>query len=458
MDARLKGTLQDLVSGDVFDTGDAGYPAATQTWDLSTTLTPPVVLVAATVEDIAVGARWADHRGLGVALLNTGHGVFAPHSDALVIATSSLNAVQVDPDNRRATVGPGARWTDVAAATTPHGLIGASGGTPGVGVIGYTLGGGLSPLGRTLGFAADRVTALIILDADYRPVRVDASDENLFWALRGGGPIGIVTSLEFDLAPIDVLYGGGIYFDGAAATALLTTYADWTSSLDERTTTSIALLHLPLAPQLPPQLRGRYVVHLRFAHVDTHSPDIASDAAQILAQMRAVAIPIVDATHVMTPAELPDIHHDPVAPQNVAYRGGLVDILDAHTIDAVVQTMASDATAAPRMIELRHLEGAYTRSPIAPSSSTGRDGRFNLYVTAASGPDKDTQMRARALVDNTVSRVTLTKRGQLNFYGPAPAPGEILNLWNDADADRLLRTSIELDPRNRIRTGRPLRP
>lgn len=448
-------SLRPIVRGDVFSAGDDGYRAATQTWDLATVNRPPLVLVAASVDDIAVGARWADDNGLGIAMLNTGHGAFSSNDDALVIATARLNAVRIDPRTRRAVVGPGARWADVSTAAGPHGLVGACGGSPGVGVIGYTLGGGLGPLGRTLGFAADRVNALTVLDADYAPVRVDAHSGDLFWALRGGGGLGLVTELEFELASVPTLFGGGVYLDGADATAVLAAYAGWVAELDERTSTSIALIRLPPAPQLPPELRGRFVVHLRFAHVDPRADDLAADARRLLAPMLSAGEVIEDGTKTMTPAELPGIHRDPVAPQDVAYRGGFVDVLDETAIATIVAAMRPGLARTPRMVELRHLGGAYTRAGVAPSSSTGRRAPFNLYVTAPSTPE--TAADARALVDATVARISPTGRGQLNFSGPAPAPGEVLRLWDETDARRLLAVADDLDPRGRIRTGRPLR-
>jgi hypothetical protein len=163
---------------------------------------------------------------------------------------------------------------------------------------------------------------------------------------------------------------------------------------------------------------------------------------------------IVDGTRVMTPDEVPDIHRDPVAPQNVAYRGGFVENLDPVTIAAIVESMPPAPAVGPRMIELRHLGGAYSRSPFAPSCSTGRSARFNLYVTAASTPEEASV--ARTLVDRTVKKITPSRQGQLNFYGPSPAPGSILSLWDQTDAGRLLSVAQKLDPLGRIRTGRPL--
>ena len=185
--------LQRVVSGAVLLPGEGGYADATRTWDLAVGSCPPVALVAASAADIAAGARWAKEDNLDIAVLNTGHGALDHNAGALVINASRVNPTAVDSSARRAIVGPGTCWADVSAASAPLGLTGLVGASPGVGVIGYTLGGGLSPIGRTFGFASDRVVRMTVLDAECRPVRVEAQDGELFWALRGGGGLGIVT-------------------------------------------------------------------------------------------------------------------------------------------------------------------------------------------------------------------------------------------------------------------------
>jgi len=98
---------------------------------------------------------------------------------------------------------------------------------------------------------------------------------------------------------------------------------------------------------------------------------------------------------------------------------------------------------------------ARTLIPAAPSCVTGRDAHFNLYVTTQLTTGNAAGARARA--DGAVERITGSARGQFNFYGPSPEPGSILRLWDFADADRIVMVSKNLDPGNRIRTGRPLR-
>ena len=447
--------LRDQVAGQVLTPGDDGYAAATATWDRSAHYSPPVVVAATNDADVAAAARWAADAGYGIRLLATGHGAFGSAADSVLINVAGLAEVQLDVPRRRVRVSPGARWSDVQRVTNPHGLVGLLGGSPTVGVTGYTLGGGLSPLGRSFGFAADRVVGLTVLDQDFAPLRVDAEREpELFWALRGGGGLGIVTELEFEVLSVPSLFGGGVYYSGDDADRVLLAYRDWVPTLDDRTSTSVALLHLPSIPQLPEMLRGRYVAHLRVAHVDNADPDIASTGRALIAPMLAAAPVIDDYTRLMTPDQIPDIHRDPVAPMAAAYRGGFLDELTDTTIAALVSAAGGTTGTAPRLVEIRHLGGAMRTQPKEPNAATARSSNFNLYVTAA--PDANDPSSATTLVDRIVGGIGSRGIGaQLSFYGPASEPGDVLRLWSTDDARRLLDARSRLDPEGRIRDGRP---
>src|SRR6185295_12672789 len=115
-----------------------------------------------------------------------------------------LRQVDIDPESRRARIGAGAQWHEVAGPAAEHGLAGLAGSAPDVGVVGYTLGGGVGFLGRRYGLSSNSVAAIELITADGRLRRVDAdTDADLFWALRGGGgSFGVVTAIELELHPV----------------------------------------------------------------------------------------------------------------------------------------------------------------------------------------------------------------------------------------------------------------
>jgi FAD/FMN-containing dehydrogenase len=98
----------------------------------------------------------------------------------------------------RATVGAAAQLIDVQRALTRRGVTVPSGSCPTVGIGGLTLGGGHGLAGRRLGLTSDNLLAARVVTADGRVRHVDSdTDEDLYWALRGGGGgnFGIVTAL-----------------------------------------------------------------------------------------------------------------------------------------------------------------------------------------------------------------------------------------------------------------------
>jgi FAD/FMN-containing dehydrogenase len=122
-----------------------------------------------------------------VGVNSAGHGAVAPIDEGVMISTQRLKKLEIDPEQRTARVGAGVKWHEVLSAAAPHGLAGLSGSSSDVGVIGYTVGGGMPIMGRKFGFAADRVKSLQLVTPDARVVHVDEEKEpELFWALCGG--------------------------------------------------------------------------------------------------------------------------------------------------------------------------------------------------------------------------------------------------------------------------------
>jgi FAD/FMN-containing dehydrogenase len=187
-------------------------------------------IAASTPHDVRRAVLTARSRGLRVAVRATGHGTFAePDDDTLLIDTSAMRSVLVDPDRRTARVGPGATWGDVIAAAAPFGLAPVSGTNDTVGVTGFTFGGGHGFLARKHGLGADNLLRADLVTADGE--LITATEERrsgLFWALRGaGGQFGVATSLEVRLHPYATVFGGAARFDRGLAPHLLTRFAEY---------------------------------------------------------------------------------------------------------------------------------------------------------------------------------------------------------------------------------------
>jgi FAD/FMN-containing dehydrogenase len=188
------------------------------------------IVEAVTPADVRRAVLAARARGLRVGVRATGHGTFAePSPDTLLIDTSRMRSVLVDPDRRTARVGPGATWGDVIAAAAPFGLAPVSGTDATVGVAGFTFGGGHGFLSREHGLAADNLVRCDVVTADGETMTArEDRRSGLFWALRGaGGNFGVATSLEFRLHPARRVFGGMASFDRALAPHLLERFREY---------------------------------------------------------------------------------------------------------------------------------------------------------------------------------------------------------------------------------------
>lgn len=378
-----------------------------------------------------------------VHVVGSGHGLSAPIESGVALLTDGLRGVEVDGGARTARVGAGSRWSDVLSAAAGHGLAPVCGSAPGVGVVGFLLGGGLSPAGRSLGWGSEQVRSFeLVTGTGERLVASAERHPDLFWALRGGNVApGVVTAVELDLLPLTRVYGGGIFFDGADAAAVLTGYAEVAARLPEQVTSSCAVLRLPDLEAVPPPLRGRTVVHVRVAVVG------AEDPAAYVAPVRALAVPIVDTVADMPYAALGVIHADPTEPMPVLDGGFLLRDFDPETAEALLAA-AGPATAAPfAMVEVRQLGGALARPPRTDDAVRGRDAAFSLFAVSAPVPELFAEVvpaAARRLFEGLSPWATGTV--QPNFVGALNGPDPLANAWDETSRARLHEVWRAYDP------------
>ncbi|KAF4633952.1 hypothetical protein G7Y89_g4163 [Cudoniella acicularis] len=117
----------------------------------------------------------------------------------LVIDLSHINSVNVSQDKTKATVGGGIRLGALYMALNNYGLSFHGGICPTVGLGGYVGVGGYNMQGRKLGMAVNDVTSLEIVLATGQVATASATENpDLYWAARGGGYYGIITSITIN--------------------------------------------------------------------------------------------------------------------------------------------------------------------------------------------------------------------------------------------------------------------
>src|SRR5215208_6587270 len=150
-------TLRAGLRGTAHAPGEEGYEEASRAWNLAAHQSSALVVVAGGAADVMAAVRFAREGGLGVGVMATGHGVGAACDAGVLINTSNMRGVRVDPVDKTARVEAGALWIDLIHESQVHGLGGLLGSTSYVGVVGYTMGGGFGWLGRKYGFNAASV-------------------------------------------------------------------------------------------------------------------------------------------------------------------------------------------------------------------------------------------------------------------------------------------------------------
>ena len=282
--ARLRAKL----TGTLALPGDDDWHDARRAWSLSVDQRPEAVAHPVDADDVQAIVRTAAELGLQVTAQATGHNAAPLGSLAgtVLIRTDRMRGVEIDPAAMTARVEAGAWWADVTAAAAPHGLVGLAGTAADVGVVGYTLGGGLSWLGRSHGLAANSVTAIEVVTADGVLRRVDDEHEpELFWALRGGGgSFGVVTALEFRLYRLATVEGGSFWWPLSEAHRVLAAWRAWCDTLPPSVTTIARVMRIPDAPGVPPHLAGR-----ECAVVEVVAQEDVEEAARLVAPLRALA-------------------------------------------------------------------------------------------------------------------------------------------------------------------------
>lgn len=379
--------LRGLLDGRVLLPGDRDYERACTPWNLAVEQRPAAVALPANAREVAAVIRAAGESGLKVVPQATGHSA-APLAgqleNAVLLRTSHFTGVWVDPARGIARVLGGTPWQRVVAPAAAHNLAALHGSAPGVGVIGYTLGGGLSWVSRQHGLACNQVTAAELVGADGKLIRVHAdSSPELFWGLRGGGGnLGVVTALEMRLLPLGDVYAGVMIWDATRAAEVCRAWAAWTHGLGDEVTTSLRLLGRPGNASERNLFPGRQVVVIDGAL-------LADDARaeKLLAPLRALQ-PKVDTFTRIAAGDLVRLHFDPELPSSGVSDHTLLDDFDADAADAFVAVAGVEAPTSLVSAEIRHLGGALGRTDLGGGALNQLPGNYSAYFLAdAANPD-----------------------------------------------------------------------
>jgi FAD binding domain-containing protein len=433
--------LSAAMTGRVVTASDQDWDAVRQVFNLAMDLQPAAVALPRDVDDVVAAVEYAAAHGLRVAPQATGHNADALGSleDVLLVDVRELQDVSIDSDARRVRVGAGVKWERVVPQLSDLGLAALHGSSPDVGIAGYSLGGGMGWLARKYGLQTNSVTAMEIVTADGRPLRVDAENNpELFWALRGGnGNFGVVTAIEFAVYPVEELYAGVMFFPFERAGEVLHAWTEVLPTLPDEMVTWAKLLQFPDQPDVPEPVRGGSFTVIFGAFLGSEDK-----GSTLLAPIRNLG-PTMDTFAIVPPAALGDMAMDPPDPLPFVSTTALLGDLPPAGVDDLVAAVGPGSGSPLAMVELRHMGGALAHRPAAAGARATLPGSLAM-LSLGVAEDEAAAATAETYLDSVDRAVGPYRAGDYpNFVmEPTDASG-----FFDADTwERLRRAKGIYDP------------
>jgi len=391
-EATLRQELAGSLRGDVLDASHPEYDEARALYNAMIDRRPRLIARCVDVADVIEAVRFGRESGLQIAVRGGGHSGAGLGSveDGLVIDLSLMRGVLVDPGERVARVLGGTLLGEVDHATHAFGLAAPFGIISTTGVGGLTLGGGVGNLTRTLGLSVDSLLAadVVLADGSFVTATEDRNDD-LFWALRGGGGnFGVVTSFTFRLSPVSTIVGGPTFWSLDRTEEILSWYREFLPTAPDELNGFFAIHTIPPAPPFPEQFHFQKMCGVVWCYAGA-----AAAADEVYRPVRELE------------PDLPGLMEMPLPALNSAF-DGLYPAGDhwywrsdyvAEIPDAAVAIHADFAERLPTPKSTLHLypaDGAAARVASDATAFSYRDARW-VQVTVGVDPDPDNVQPAK---------------------------------------------------------------
>jgi FAD binding domain/Berberine and berberine like len=429
--------FQAAFRGEVIQPGDSGYETARKIWNASIDKHPGIIARCAGVADVVAAVNFARENELLVAVRGGGHNVSgrALCDDGIVIDLSGMKGIHVDAKNHSARVQAGATLGDLDRETHVFGLAVPAGIISKTGIAGLALGGGVGWLVRKCGLTCDSVLSFDIVTADGNPRVASANeDEDLFWALRGGGGnFGVVTSFELRAHPVSTVLGGLVIYPRDRAVEVLRFYRDFTQSAPEELTAYCALMHT---------LDGIPAV----AVIACYCGDL-TEGEKVFKPLRAFGSPMLDEIQPMPFPQMQTLLDAAFPDGNQNYwKSTFLRELSDDAI-AVLVEHANRATSPLTGVTIEFYGGAASRAGVSESAFAQRQAQYDLAILAQWVDPGESQRHigwARGLAD--LMRPFSSGADFLNFLGEEGE--DTIKAAYGPNYDRLMAVKKKYDPIN----------
>ncbi len=432
--------LRSSVSGTILQPDDSGYDDARRVHNGLIDRRPAVIVRCRSASDIAAAVLFARAEGLDVSVRGGGHNVAgrAVADGAAMIDLAEMKGIQVDPAARTARAEGGVLWGELNDATAKHGLAVTGGAVSTTGVAGLTLGGGLGWLMARFGLAADNLVAVELVTADGAiAVVTEASDADLFWALRGGGGnFGIATALTYRLHPLRMVTGGLIAHPIDAARDMLRFYRDAVADAPDELEVFAGLVFAPDGS-------GTRLA----AMIICHSGD-PGQAERDLAPLIGWGSPLVVQVGEMPYPDMNRILDEGFPTGSLNYwLSSFTDGLSDALIDAAIDRFGSIPSEMSGIL-FEHFHGAVTRIRPTETAVPHREPGWNLLLPSVWLDPAETDANVAWTRGTHVAlREHLSDRRWLNYLADDQGPDAVRGAYGQ-NWDRLVQVKRRVDPDN----------
>jgi FAD/FMN-containing dehydrogenase len=454
----LVNQLKSKLRGKLLTRDDQDYEVARKVFNVMIDRRPDIIAQCANADDVAQVVNFARTQHALVSVRGTGHNVagYAVCDGGIVIDLSPMKTIQVDPAARTVRAEAGLTWGAVNDALQPHGLAATGGFVSITGVSGLTLGGGLGWLVRKHGLALDNLLSARVVLADGRVVTASASEnEDLFWAIRGGGGnFGVVTSFEFRVHPVGTVLAGVVVHPAEAAGNVLRRWRDFEMTSPGELTQGALLFHFPDDPSGPPQLRAKPVIGVGGVYAGA-----VGEGEKVLAPLRGYGSPAADLFQPMPYNEAQRMADFLWPPGLHGYwKSSYMESLSDAAIDVVTGFFARVPSPRTVVVLEYYGGGVMGRVPESETAFGHRNWPYNFLVTSAWSDPADTDRNiawTREFFD--AMRPHLAKASYVNYIGDEGDEG-LRSSYGEEKFARLAAIKSKYDPTNLFRMNQNIAP
>jgi FAD/FMN-containing dehydrogenase len=445
--------------GELIRPGDPGYEPARQIWNGVIDRRPALVARCAGPEDVVAAVNFARENELLVAVRGGGHGV-AGHAlcdGGLVVDLSEMRGVDVDPEGLTARAQGGCTLGDVDRESQRHGLATPLGVVTETGIAGLTLSGGIGHLRRKHGLSCDNLVSAQVVTADGSLLTASESEnEDLFWALRGGGGnFGVVTSFEYRLHPVGPeVFVCFVFYRAADANEVLQSCERYLSDAASDVSPVAFFGHVPEADEFPPESRGQPFLTLLVVY-----PGEPTEGERILRPLREVADPIADLSGAMPYTEAQAML-DEDYPDGWRYYWKSVNVPELS--DELIERLAEHNAAAPSphsTIDVWYQGGAVARVGEEKTAFANRGEPYLLGIEANWEEETGSDANVAWVRDVFADMRSFSSGGvYLNFPGFLEEGEQLLHEGYGKNYERLVEVKTKYDPTNLFRLNANVEP